>query len=107
VRPMRAVRVVCPAKGAGSRGQTDINKCLRVCRPLGVGAVIGYFSKMVGKPPEEQIKMLRDPYLWNLYQALEYGTYACFKCVAVCPVGSSYPTHFSTASASPSCSTSR
>ena len=77
----------CPARALDEEGKTDVMKCLRVSQPLGINAVIRYFSEMLQKPKEEQIKMLKDPFFWDLYQASFIGfTYACFKCSAVCPI---------------------
>lgn len=78
----------CPARALDEEGKTDGMKCLRVSQPLGLNAVIRYFSEMLSQPKEEQLKMIRAPFFWDLYQASFMGyTYACFKCVAVCPVG--------------------
>jgi len=77
----------CPAKALDEKGKTDVMKCLRVSQPLGINGVIRYFSDMLDKPKEEQVKMLKAPFFWDLYQASFIGfTYACFKCSAVCPI---------------------
>ena len=79
----------CPAKALEEEGKTDVVKCLRVSQPLGINGVIRYFSEMLEKPKEEQKRMLRAPFFWDLYQASFMGfTYSCNKCVAVCPIGS-------------------
>ena len=77
----------CPANALDEEGKTDVMKCLRVSQPLGISAVIRYFSEILEKPREEQLKMLRDPFFWDLYQASFIGfNYACFKCMAICPI---------------------
>jgi len=79
---------VCPAKALDEEGKTEVMKCLRNSQPTGISAVIRYFSEMMGKPKEEQIKMIRDPFFWELYQSSFIGyTYTCFKCMAICPIG--------------------
>lgn len=78
----------CPARALDEEGKTDVMKCLRVSQPFGINAVIRYFSEILEKPKEEQLKMIRTPFFWDLYQASFMGfTYACTKCVAVCPIG--------------------
>jgi len=80
---------VCPAKALDEEGKTEAMKCLRASQPTGIGAVIRYFTEMLDKPKEEQLKMIRDPFFWELYQSSFIGyTYTCFKCMAVCPIGS-------------------
>jgi len=77
----------CPARALDEEGKTNVMKCLRVSQPLGINAVIRYFSNMIGKPEEEQKKMLKDPFFWDLYQASFMGfTYTCNKCMSVCPI---------------------
>ena len=77
----------CPARALDEKGKTDVMKCLRFSQPLGINAVIRYFSKMLQEPKEEQIKMIKDPFFWDLYQASFMGyTYTCNKCIAVCPI---------------------
>lgn len=79
---------VCPARALNEEGKTEVMKCLRTCQPTGIGSVIRYFSEMLEKPKEEQLKMIRDPFFWDLYQSSFIGyTYTCFKCMAICPIG--------------------
>jgi len=79
---------VCPAKALEEEGKTDTLKCLFTVQPKGVNAVIRYFTQMLDKPKEEQIKMIRDPFFWDLYQTSFIGyTYGCFKCATICPIG--------------------
>lgn len=78
----------CPARALDEEGKTEVIKCLRISQPYGINAVIRYFSQMLEKPKEEQLRMLKDPFFWDLYQASFMGyTYMCNKCVAVCPLG--------------------
>ncbi|MFC2122495.1 4Fe-4S binding protein [Bacteroidota bacterium] len=79
---------VCPAKALEEEGKTNTLKCLFTVQPKGVSTVIRYFTQMLDKPKEEQIKMIRDPFFWDLYQTGFIGfTYGCFKCSTVCPIG--------------------
>jgi epoxyqueuosine reductase QueG len=78
----------CPARALDEEEKTEVMKCLRTAQPTGLSATIRYFSEMIEKPKEERLKMLRDPYFWDLYQTSLTGyTYACFKCMAICPIG--------------------
>ena len=43
--------------------------------------------KFIGKAPEEQQALLKEPLFMSLYQASFIGfQYTCFNCIAVCPV---------------------
>ncbi len=78
----------CPASALDEEGKTEVMKCLRTAQPTGLSATIRYLSEMMEKPKEERLKMLRDPYFWDLYQTSFIGyTYNCFKCMAICPIG--------------------
>ncbi len=78
----------CPAHALDEESKTDTTKCLRTAQPFGVGAFIRFFSELLQKPKEEQLKMIRAPYFWDLHQSLQVTyAYNCFKCVASCPVG--------------------
>jgi len=78
----------CPGKALDDEGKTDNMKCLRASQPFGIPAATGYFRKFIGKSPEEQQVLLKDPFFMSLYQASFIGfQYTCFNCIAVCPIG--------------------
>lgn len=78
----------CPAHALDEESKTDTMKCLRTAQPFGVGTFIRFFSELLQKPKEEQLKMIRSPYFWELHQSLQVTyAYNCFKCLASCPVG--------------------
>jgi epoxyqueuosine reductase QueG len=77
----------CPGKALDVEGKTDDLKCLKASQPYGIGGAIGYIRKYLGKSPEEQKDMLKDPNFMSLYQASFIGfQYCCFNCIAVCPI---------------------
>lgn len=77
----------CPVRALDKEGITDITKCIGHSQTYGLGGALRYFAEMVGKPADEQKKMLRDVYFWNLYQASLLGFfYHCEECVRVCPL---------------------
>lgn len=78
----------CPGKALDEEGKTEDLKCIKTSQPYGIPAVIGYVRKFIGKTPEEQQNLLKDPLFMSLYQASFIGfQYTCFKCIAVCPIG--------------------
>lgn len=78
----------CPGKALDTEGKTEELKCLRASQPFGIPAAIGYIRKFIGKSPEEQQNLLKDPIFMSLYQASFIGfQYTCFNCIAVCPIG--------------------
>lgn len=78
----------CPAKALDVEGKTDQMKCLRVSQPNGIGGTISFMKKFIGASPDEQKKILADPRLFSLYQAMFMGfEYHCFRCMTVCPAG--------------------
>jgi len=49
---------------------------------------LAYIRQFIEKTPDEQKTLLKDPRFMSLYQASFIGfQYACFKCIAVCPIG--------------------
>ena len=77
----------CPGKALDIENRTEDLKCLKMSQPFGIGGAIGYVRKFIGKKPEEQQSLLKDPRFMSLYQASFIGfQYACFACIAVCPV---------------------
>ena len=77
----------CPGKALDIEGKTEDLKCLRASQPYGIGAAIGYIRRFLGKSPEEQQTILKDPRFMSLYQASFIGFhYHCFNCIAVCPI---------------------
>lgn len=82
----------CPGRALDTEGKTDELKCLRASQPYGIGGAVGYIRKFIGKTPEEQKALLKEPLLMSLYQALFIGfQYCCYNCIAVCPVGERRP----------------
>ncbi|MCU0582709.1 MAG: 4Fe-4S binding protein [Syntrophales bacterium] len=78
----------CPGKALDTEGKTEELKCLRASQPFGIPGAIAYIRKFIGKSPEEQQNLLKDPTFMSLYQASFIGfQYTCFNCIAVCPVG--------------------
>jgi epoxyqueuosine reductase len=78
----------CPGKALETEGRTEDMKCLRASQPFGIPGLYGYLRKFIGKTPEEQMALLKDPLLMSLYQASFIGfQYTCFNCIAVCPIG--------------------
>jgi epoxyqueuosine reductase len=78
----------CPGRALDNEGRTEELKCLRASQPFGIPGAIGYIRKFLGKSPEEQQNLLKDPLFMSLYQASFIGfQYTCFNCIAVCPVG--------------------
>jgi epoxyqueuosine reductase QueG len=77
----------CPA-GALEEGKTDLLKCLSHSQPFGIGGSIAFWSRFGEASPEQQKAMLRSPEYRSMYQAGFIGfQYYCFRCLAVCPVG--------------------
>lgn len=77
----------CPGKALDSEGKTDELKCLKSSQPYGIGGAVGFFKKFIGKSPDEQQAILKEPRFMSLYQASFIGfQYCCFKCIAVCPI---------------------
>lgn len=78
----------CPVGALDEEGQTNVNRCLRNSQPYGLGASIGFWSKMAESSVEEQKKLLLDDHYWRLYQAQLIGfQYCCFNCLSTCPIG--------------------
>ena len=77
----------CPGKALEIEGKTEELKCLRISQPYGIGGAIGYMRKFIGKSPEEQQAILKDPRFMSLYQTSFIGfQYCCFNCIAACPI---------------------
>lgn len=77
----------CPA-GALQGDKTDLLKCLANSQPFGARASVGFWSRFGEAPPAEQKKMLQSPEYLSIYQAGFIGfQYFCFRCLAVCPIG--------------------
>lgn len=80
----------CPSNALNQEGLTDINKCLKVSQPYGLGKAIAFWSKYGSSNPEEQKKMLFSRDFWEMYHAQSMGfQYYCFNCYSVCPLGNS------------------
>lgn len=79
----------CPAGALDQEGFTDVNKCLRVSQPYGLGRTIAFWRKFSGSPPEEQSKMFFSRDFWQTYQTQGMiSHYFCYKCFSVCPFAS-------------------
>lgn len=78
----------CPGNALDEPGKTDLIRCLKKSQPYGIGGMIRYLRKFIGKSPEEQNGLLKDPIFLSLYQAQFIGfQYLCWKCLAACPAG--------------------
>lgn len=78
----------CPGKALDAEGRTEDLKCLRASQPYSIASAMGYMRNFIGKSPEEQQALLKDPLFMSLYQASFIGFhYHCFQCIAVCPIG--------------------
>lgn len=78
---------VCPGKALDVEGKTDELKCLKISQPYGIGGALGYARRFMGKSPEEQKAIIKEPRFMSLYQASFIGfQYCCFQCIAVCPI---------------------
>ncbi|MDO8490982.1 MAG: 4Fe-4S binding protein [Dehalococcoidia bacterium] len=78
----------CPSKAISEDNKVDTIKCLLQSQKYGRPHYFQFFSELFSKPPEEQQKAVRSPLFWNLMQDVAMGgTYSCFKCLEVCPVG--------------------
>ncbi|MBM4271556.1 MAG: epoxyqueuosine reductase [Deltaproteobacteria bacterium] len=77
----------CPGRALDTEKRTEDLKCLRVSQPYGIGGAFGYIRRFLGKSPEEQLTVLKEPRFMSLYQASFIGFhYHCFNCIAVCPI---------------------
>ena len=77
----------CPGKALDIEGKTEDLKCLRASQPYGIGGAIGYIRRLIGKSPDEQQAILKEPRFMSLYQASFIGFhYHCFNCIAICPI---------------------
>lgn len=77
----------CPGKALDIEGRTEELKCLKIAQPYGIGGAVGYIRKFIGKSPEEQQALIKEPRFMSLYQASFIGfQYRCFNCIAVCPI---------------------
>jgi epoxyqueuosine reductase len=78
----------CPGGALDEEGKTDIMKCMKNSQPYGLGADIGFWTQLVGSPPDEQKQMLRGEQYMRLRQAAHLGNqYMCFSCLKSCPAG--------------------
>ena len=78
----------CPAKAISEDNKVDTIKCLLHSQKYGRPHYFQFFSEIFSKPPAEQQKAVKSPLFWNLMQDVAMGgTYTCFKCLEVCPVG--------------------
>lgn len=78
----------CPAKAISEDNSVNTIKCLLHSQKYGRPHLFRFFSDLFSRPPEEQQKAVMSPLFWNLMQDLATGgTYSCFKCLEVCPVG--------------------
>lgn len=78
----------CPGGALDTEKRTEELKCLRASQPYGIGSAVGYIRKFFGKSVDEQKALIKDSFFMSLYQASFIGfQYACFNCIAVCPIG--------------------
>ena len=78
----------CPGNALDEEGKTDLMKCMKHSLPYGLGADIGFWSRLLGGSAEERNEMLRSEQYGRLRQAAHLGNqYMCFRCMKSCPVG--------------------
>jgi epoxyqueuosine reductase QueG len=78
----------CPAGALSMDMTVDTRKCLPHFLKYGLPGLSKFLMDLIGKTPEEQLKLIRDPLFWNLYQYAAVGlSYGCSRCLEVCPIG--------------------
>jgi epoxyqueuosine reductase len=78
----------CPAGALTEEGKTDVLKCYTNSQPFGIRASVAFWARFGSAGPDEQKTMLQSPEYLSLYQAGFIGNqYYCFRCLAVCPIG--------------------
>jgi epoxyqueuosine reductase QueG len=77
----------CPAGAITEDGDVDVKKCTRIILKYGLPGLVRFVPSLVGKSADEVWKATRDPFLWEIWQTMTYGTfYNCFECVKACPI---------------------
>jgi epoxyqueuosine reductase QueG len=78
----------CPAEAIMENGNVDVQKCTRVILKYALPGLIRFVPSLVGKSVDEVWETIREPFLWEIWQATTYGMiYSCFECMKACPIG--------------------
>ena len=78
----------CPAGAITEDGKVDVRKCARVILKYALPGLIRFVPSLVGKSEDEVWEVVREPFLWEIWQTMTYGTfYNCFECMKSCPIG--------------------
>jgi len=78
----------CPAEAITEDGNVDVRKCARVILKYALPGLIRFVPSLVGKSADEVWEAAREPFLWELWQTMTFGTfYNCFECMKACPIG--------------------
>jgi epoxyqueuosine reductase QueG len=78
----------CPAGAITKDGKVDVQKCAKVLLKYALPGLIRFVPSLVGKNEEEIWEAVREPFLWEVWQTMTYGTfYNCFECMKACPIG--------------------
>jgi len=78
----------CLAEAITEDGKVDVRKCARVILKYALPGLIRFVPSLVGKSEDEVWEAVREPFLWEIWQTMTYGTfYNCFECMKVCPIG--------------------
>jgi len=78
----------CPAEAITEDGKVDVRKCARVILKYALPGLIRFVPSLVGKSEDEVWEAVREPFLWEIWQTMTYGTfYNCFECMKACPIG--------------------
>ena len=78
----------CPAGAITEDGKVDVRKCARVVLKYALPGLIRFVPSLAGKNEDEVWEAVREPFLWEVWQAMTYGIfYNCFECMRACPIG--------------------
>ena len=78
----------CPAEAITQDGNVDVRKCARVILKYALPGLIRFVPSLVGKSVDEVWEATREPFLWEIWQTMTYGTfYNCFECIKACSIG--------------------
>ena len=78
----------CPAEAITEDGNVDVRKCARMILKYALPGLIRFVPSLVGKSVDEVWETIREPFLWEIWQATTYGMiYNCFECMKACPIG--------------------
>jgi len=78
----------CPAEAITEDGKVDVRKCARMILKYALPGLIRFVPSLVGKSEDEVWNLVREPFLWEIWQSMTYGIfYNCFECMKACPIG--------------------